>query len=306
VILTAYNTMSSLHVSIRPEALSRFVIWQGIFGQQIAASPGFVSLEYLCSSPHENRWIIVERFSDESNLQNWQNSANNQKRIKELRDLATLEGVTQKVESEPDLKSGVTEVIITHVPVDKEVEFRQWNAKIHSIEAKFEGFRGIYVQSPAQQQSGNWITLLQFDTPQNLDRWLNSSERQEVLKESASLVHSYETHRVASPYAGWFYTIPNSTEAPPVWKQTMLVLLVLFPIVMLQSKYLSPWLVSLNPSLGIFLSCLMSVTLITFPFMPLAISGLRWWIAPTTQWLNITGTLTVILLFTFEILLFWI
>lgn len=300
--------MTTFSVSIRPDCLSQFVQWQRKLSEGIAGASGFVSLEFLCTSQSTHRWVIVQRFYSKNSLEDWRNSSEYRALVKELANIASNEGVIEKCESELNLKSGVTEVIITNVPLEKEGEFRQWSAKIHSIEAQFEGFRGIYVQSPTQTRNRNWITLLQFDTPEHLDKWMDSSERKEILKESASLIQSFETHRVASPYAGWFRSLAKNESLPPVWKQTMLVLLVLFPIVMLQMKYLSPWTQALNPSLGSFLSCTMSVTLITFPMMPLAVKFLGWWLLPadiSTWRITILGTLCVLFLYIIEVLVFW-
>lgn len=210
--------------------------------------------------------------------------------------------------NEIDLKNGVTEIIVTRVPIDKEIEFREWNSKIHRVESQFKGFRSIYIQSPIETRSGNWITLLHFDTPENLDHWLESPERREILNEGAAFITSCETHRVATPYPGWFASMAKTEGMPSAWKQTMLVILVLFPIVMLQMKYLSPWTRPLNISLGTFIACTMSVTLITFPMMPIAVKCLGWWLRPGDSkhpYKKIYGTLFIFFLFLMEVLLFW-
>ena len=201
-------------------------------------------------------------------------------------------------------RGNVTEVIVTEVTPGKEEEFRMWSAKIHQAEAKFPGFRGVYIQSP--KRGGKfWITLLQFDTLENLDRWLQSSERKQVLQESSPLVSSLETHRVISSSTGWLASIAKTGELPPVWKQTMLVLLVLFPIVVFELKYLSPLTASLNPSLGTFIGNAISVTLISFPMMPIALYFLGWWLSPHSLKTSIVGSILLGLLYLAEIALFW-
>lgn len=207
------------------------------------------------------------------------------------------------------MNGGVTEVFVTQVNAENEKAYRAWIAKIHQEEAKFKGFKGVYMQSPGQNGGMNWITLLQFDTPENLDRWLNSSERQEVLSEAKPLIKSLESHRMVSAYAGWFTSIAKTEGVPSVWKQTMLVLLVLFPIVMLELKYLSLLTDGLNHSLATFIGNAISVTLIAWPMMPFAILCLGWWLTPKAKkWLqiNVTGTVIVLLLYVIEIAIFWL
>ena len=306
VISQMTTNMVSFQAAIRPKMQAEFVNWQGKFSTAISGAPGFVSLEFLCSSPKEQRWEIIQRFSDASKVAQWRESTDCMELEKLLQGLSSPEGVKEKGESETNLKNGVTEVIITHVPLEKESEFREWNAKIHQIEAQFKGFRSIYIQSPIQTGSRNWITLLQFDSPQDLDFWLKSSQRQEILREGASIMTSFESHRVASPYAGWFSSIARTEGMPSAWKQTLLVILVLFPIVMLQMKYLSPWTRQLDISLGTFLACTMSVTLISFPMMPLTVKLLGWWLKPSlTTYKTIYGVILISFLYLIEVLIFW-
>lgn len=202
----------------------------------------------------------------------------------------------------------MTEVIITKIDPQKASAYREFCAKIHQLEAKFEGFRGVYIQSPAARGGNHWITLLQFNTPENLDRWLNSKEREAILKEASPMISSLESHRIASPYAGWFYSIAKTEEVPPAWKQAMVVLLSIFPIVMLESKYLFPLTASWESATATFFANMISVSLLTFPVMPLAIRSLDWWLSPkkgTKFKTNILGAAFVLLLYLLEIALFW-
>lgn len=296
------------YVTIFPQFKSQFADWQAKLNAAIAGVNGFISLEFLASTTGHTSWIIVQRFSSRESLSLWQASCQNIELMKELHTLIVKDSFKEKIEREALQKDGVTEVIITQIHPDQEDAYRKWSAKVHQIEAKFEGFRGVYIQSPTQAQGSYWITLLQFDTPKHLDNWLQSKEREEILNESTSLISSLETHRMSSPYAGWFYDICKGQEPPSVWKQTMVVLLVLFPIVMLELKYLLPHLSELNASVATFVSNAISVTLISFPMMPIAIYLLNWWLYPNQKnpfFMNALGTLVVSLLYVVEILLLW-
>lgn len=206
------------------------------------------------------------------------------------------------------LHDSVTEVFVTEVIPEKEVEYRQWLAKIHQVESRFPGFKGIYVGPPSQGKK-NWITLLQFDSVAHLDQWLTSAERKQVLEESKELVNSLESHRLISPYACWFKSVePNPALLPAVWKQAMIVLLVLFPIVMLEFKLVNPRLTGLNISLATFIGNAISVSLVTWPMVPLAIAFLHWWLLPEGKEAlskTILGCFVVIGLYLIEILVFW-
>lgn len=303
---TERPTISILQVVLRPDSKNHFVDWQAELNAAITGFEGFVSLEFLLSSDDRFDWAIVERFTNPNSGSVWRSSVRYQELMTELRAMAEEDGIRETLEGETDLKSGVTVVIITQVNPKEEKAFREWSARIHQIEAKFPGFRGVYIQSP-DNQGQNWITLLQFDSPENLDRWLKSAERQEILNESTHFISSLETHRMVSPYAGWFSSIAKTGELPSVWKQTMIVLLVLFPIIMMELKYLSPLTGRLGTPLSTFIGNAVSVILIAFPMMPLAIYCLGWWLSPSTnrgREQTIIGSLIVCILYLLEIVFF--
>lgn len=304
----------TLKIHFPSPATNAFIDWQAKLNSTIVAFPGFVSLEILSpSNTSEHNWLIVQRFSQFKWLFNWQQSEKYQTLKEELKQIlgTDYQSNIEELNTEPSQiqSGGVTEVFVTQVTAGKENAYREWIAKIHQIEAKFPGFRGVYVQSPIPGQGHSWITLLQFDNIQHLDQWLLSSERKQVLKESDLLISSLESHRLISPYAGWFgSSIIKEGRIPSAWKQTMIVLLVLFPIVALEIKFLSPLLIHFNTSLANFIGNAISVSLVTWPMMPLAIWFLSWWLfpkEPKERLKTIWGSCFIILLYFVEIMIFW-
>lgn len=302
-----HTIVTTVHVP--PTCTKEFIDWQTKLNAEITAFPGFVSLEIISSIENEKPvWKVVQRFSSSANGSNWSQSQEYQQLIEALKKLVGPQAV-QEIESPiSNLQSGVTEVFVTQISPEKEHAFRDWIAKMHHIEAQFPGFRGMYLQSPLSKQGFNWLTFLHFDTTEHLDRWLNSPERQKILQESKGLITSLESHRVISAYAGWFSSLETTGRLPSKWKQNMIVLLVLFPIVMLEMKYLSPLTASLHSSVATFISNAISVYLLAWPFVPLAIKGLKWWLVPKAdqeRTINLLGLLTVLALYLLEILFFW-
>ena len=112
------------------------------------------------------------------------------------------------------------------------------------------------------------------------DAWLASPERARLVRESEALVEGWSSRRLAQPFAGWFRAAAPS-ETPPDWKQAMVVLLVLFPIVMLELRLLAPLTRGLNAVAGTFFANAISVGLLTWPVMPIANRALDWWLRPS-------------------------
>lgn len=302
------SNIITTQITVPKEVNDYFLNWQSQLNDMIAKFPGFLSLEIL--SPEALKipsWTVVQRFSDLDSASFWFDSQERKALFQNLSSQSTALQI-QEIKADKPNQGGVTEVIITQVDAKKADAYKKWLAKIHLAESKFPGFRGMYVQSPGNKVENHWITLLEFDTIEHLDQWLASDARKEILKELDPMITSLESHRIISPFAGWFRSIAKVGEIPPVWKQTLLVLLVLFPIVMLEFKFLNPLTKSLNISAATFLGNAISVTLISWPMMPIVIRLFKRWLTPdirTRSKANWIGTVALIALYVMEIVAFW-
>jgi uncharacterized protein len=78
------------------------------------------------------------------------------------------------------------------------------------------------------------MTMLRFDSDAHLDAWLNSEQRQQLLAETPRFSFESHTRKVHTGFDSWFTSGQRTAvEPPPVWKQNMIVLLVLYPTVFL-------------------------------------------------------------------------
>lgn len=302
------DTSLILKVNLLPNSKTAFLNWQSNFRSQISQAQGFKSLEILSPFPYQsNMWILNLRFISKEDLDLWLKSKPYEQLLKELTDYHITDSPYVISKEKPThYQGGVTEIYFMLIKPENLLKFHQWFEKIHKIEATFPGFQKIYIQAPnLQEKEEAWITLLQFDTLANLERWHNSSKRLEILKESQSFMTSKEIHRLLATFGGWFDD-KSLARNPPKWKQGMLILAVLFPIVMLQYLYLAPQLNFMTLSFKTFIQNVISVTLMTWPLLPLAIYGLKWWLElksnPAKQLLGI-GIL--LLIYGLEMALFW-
>ena len=115
-----------------------------------------------------------------------------------------------------------------------------------------------------------------------LNAWMSPAARR-VLEEAEPLIVGFEAQRVDTSFPGWVPADPATGRPPSIWKTAALVLLTLFPVVMLELKFLNPHLRGLPPSLATFIGNAISVTLTTWPLMPLAIRAFRPWLFPEGQ-----------------------
>lgn len=258
-----------------------------------AKFPGFWSGEIIPPGmAHDAEWKLIQRFSSPAEATAWQDSADRRKIIATL--AAGTNGSTPRVSDEV-VSNGDAEVataIVTDVKPGMEEQYFAWEESIQKEQAKFPGYRGVYLQPPVQGREGQWSTLLRFATPAQLETWFASPKRNELLGEAKKFVTATHFKHVNSSFPGWFPVDETTGQPPPNWKTALLIVLGLFPVVMLEMKFLSPLLASLSLSLATFISLVGSVVATTWITTPLFIKWFSWWLFPKadapkhTSWLG--------------------
>ena len=289
---------------LRPDAENPFAEWQARALTHAAGFEGFLNSE-ITPSDQGLAWNVLLRFADSARLEAWRKSETWHRLLDDAAPLLAEKSSIEIEVKEGEGGSGVVEVIITQVKAGKEAAYREWETRIQQAQSKFPGYRGSYVQPPVSGELG-WTTLMRFDTAKQLDAWLKSPERAALVKEAESLVDYAHLQRMGTSFPGWFPTDPKTGKGPPNWKAAMLVLLGLFPIVMLETRFLK---LPVNPSLGMFIGNVISVALTTYLTMPLFIKTLGWWLFPKSDAskvaVNAAGTALVCLLYAISVAALW-
>ena len=211
-----------------------------------------------------------------------------------------------KAASEYYIEKSTTEVIVSKIKEGKLDDYRAWADRMQRVQEAFPGYLGSFVQPPHQNETG-WTTVLRFKDAESLEAWMNSAQRADLLKEGEDLVSDVQIQRVDTSFPGWAPLDPTTGKPPNMWKTASLVLLTLFPVVMLEVKFLNPLLRPLNAAVGTFIGNAISVALTTWPLMPLAISAFKPWIFPEKQprWLVAISPAIVVACYLVEIALLW-
>jgi len=251
-----------------------FSTWKADFIRSATGQPGFVSVESLPKYPHQQpNTALVFTFGSEVELRNWYNQQKDRPRFAGLQ----IQNVpATSLGKDYPVHGSVTDVITNVIRPDHEREYLDWIRRIQMIQSEFPGHCGLYFQSPVyHRHTAEWLILLRFETLKDLEAWHASSVRQHLLSEAQDFVVVIQRQRVQGAFADWF---PTTSLPPPRRKQTLLVLLVIFPVVALQQRFLSPLLRSwgVNPSLSIFICNALSVHLVAWPMMPLAQFIMQW------------------------------
>ncbi|MBX9877754.1 MAG: antibiotic biosynthesis monooxygenase [Candidatus Obscuribacterales bacterium] len=297
-----------LTVQIHSGDTDKLTAWLVKMMMGAAKYPGFLSAEIIPSiSENDPQWFLVEWFRTNEDLFNWQASSDRVQLKEELSTLFAEGSLTLKEEitEQAGTRGSVATAIITAIKPGKEKEYQEWASRIKIAQSKFPGYRGTYFQPPMDNRIDNWTTLLRFDTPANLDNWFNSKERNELVLEGQQYVKSTDYHALpVSSFPGWF-PVDKKGRPPARWKTAMLVLLCLYPMAVLQFKYVRPLLEALPSEIVTFLSNLASVMIMSWFLMPFAVKQFDKWLYPSETGVsaNAKGFAIILALYTIEIAL---
>jgi uncharacterized protein len=295
---------------VRPGSEAAFAQWQVRWQSSVLASLGALSVEFWPSAPPDQMEVVaLARFTSVDALRKWRRGDRNRELVAEVAPL--VEGglamqLVGQAAVEYSVKHGVTMVMVTDIKPGKEAAYRAWADRIQKLQATFPGYIGSFVQPPQHNEPG-WTTVLRFDSAANLEGWIKSEARAAMVKESGDLVEGFHAQRVDTSFPGWVANDPATGKPPNMWKTASLILLTLFPVVMLELRFLNPPLEALNPALRTFIGNALSVTLTTWPLMPLAIWGFSAWLFPENKprWLVLTSPFILLLCYVIEIALLW-
>lgn len=161
-------------------------------------------------------------------------------------------------------------------------EFISAQAYLARACAGFSGYEGTALL--ASTTGDEQISLVRFRTGEQLSAWLRSPERTAGLGDlRSSLSKDFAVvANTTTPFATTVRTENGQTLLTPNWKSAMMVLLVLYPTVMILSRFFGPVLdgVGAAPWMALWVSQILSVTLMQWWLMPLATRPFTRWLDP--------------------------
>ena len=296
---------------VRPGCEKDFLSWQHELNRTASHYPGFVAAEVNPPTPAQPLWCVIYRFDTVSNLQAWINSATRQDRISEgqryLDGPATQQIVTGGAEA-PDT---LVTVVVTHrVPAEHVDEFLGWQDRLRLAENKFPGYRGSEIFRPIEGVQDEWTTLYRYNSAADLDRWLTSRERQQLLDEGKKF-SDFQLRTIDNSFGNWFAFDERGVQvpAPSAVKTVIAVWVGLYPTVMLLALATAP--AKLPVWEDRLFSNLLGSFVMTFVTMPFYVNPLlKGWLHPppgaSKAATNIRAALLIIPLMTFWAVFFWL
>lgn len=308
---SAAHTVHLTKLSVKDGDSGEHVDWLTRLMMVGVGSGSVLSAEIIPSNtPDENEWTLVQRFYKQNLIVEWQSNSERVKLLEEVAPKVQTNEITltEAISSSFGTVGSVAVAIVTQVKPGQESSYREFEKQFQSAQAKRRGYRGVYLQPPTKKTPGVWTTLIRFDSPDALDEWFVSDERKKLMTLAEPVVSSTDYQSVTGSFPGLVPAQDSGGKGPPNWKTALLILLGLYPIVMLEIRFLNPQLHELNSAVANFIGNSISVALTTWVTMPLLIKAFTPWLFPkkeTPTWVGPVSFALVIAIFAIEIALLW-
>lgn len=189
-------------------------------------------------------------------------------------------------------------VVSQRIAKEKSQAFLDWQKLMTEASSKFPGYERTEVFPPEEGLHDEWITLVRFDSKNNLDNWIGSETRAELNAKFNQEFGEFKMRRIGQGFDLWFQP-PQAVKIPP-WKMAMTILVALYPtLLFLQALITFPFLSNLPHVWKMLVSILLSVSMMQWFVVPFTVKHLKWWHYPegdlkVQKQITIKGVLLII------------
>jgi len=311
--MTATSVTIVTQTRVAADKADAFEHWQSRIGGIVATQPGFIKQTVLPPTPPgQLDWVILQRFASAEMALAWLRSDERQRLMAEVQPMLVGQDDVHLVnDNEPGvLPAPASAVISTRIKPGHEDAYRRWERMIAAAQARSPGFQGYRFQSPVPGVQQDWLTILRFDSEKNLQIWLDSPERKKLLEEASAFTDEFHARIVRTGFDQWFEVGTAGAPPPPAWKQNMIVLMMLYPVVFLITAWFEhPFLVGqlgMKHWSALFVDNVVSVLLFSV-VTPWVSERFAWWLRPAgrdLKW-DIAGAAVVSGFYVLCLIAFW-
>ncbi|MDG2292325.1 MAG: antibiotic biosynthesis monooxygenase [Phycisphaerales bacterium] len=168
-------------------------------------------------------------------------------------------------------------VVTRRVRPGCEAQFEQWVSRIAAAEAVLPGFLGREDIPPQPDGQDTWTHVIRFASLEDQQSWFTADEYKQLIEEVRPLCTEVHRTNPITGFGSWFRTPDDPGHgAVPTWKQTMVVVLSLYP-----SIYLITWGFTSHVqwpfATKLLVSNIISVSFLSWVALPLVRRCIGWW-----------------------------
>jgi hypothetical protein len=271
---------------IADEGFAAFARWNAKVAERLRARPGFLRQEVVPPAPPTQvDWVVILRFETAEAARSWIESEERAALLDEVRRyFLGPEDLHLLPDSGSPHETAVSAVFTYTVDPAEEEAFLAWQRQIQAAEAGFPGFLRHKIERPIAGLHEDWVVIISYASDADLDRWFASPERQAVIGAGERFLRRMRAQRLNYGFSFWFQDATSA--APPrlrIFKNNLLVLLVLYPIVSFWTFVLAPPLLEAHgtpPWLVLFIGDLLVTQLLGWLVVPTVSRAFAWWLGP--------------------------
>ncbi len=225
-------------------------------------------------------WAIAVTFESEDRLHEWLDGERWKSVMRRGTERGLLRLASDLVIVDGSVMPTGVGIVSSSVAEGMETDFHDAHRRLTQVASEFAGYEGTAVFPGAP---GQWWSLIRFRTEPQLSAWLQSPLRTEVLPDvRSSLERDFSVFAQTTPLGTTVRRVNGRTAMTPSWKTAMLLLMVLYPMVMLQSKFVAPIFgrLGMEQWLSVWLGQVLMVGLMQWWLMPTVSSWCRRWLDP--------------------------
>lgn len=261
----------------RPDLDDAFERWAEQVRSIAGTFPGHLGSELQPpSDAHPGEWVTVYRFGTQDELDRWLGSDERAALMRQGEALTDGPTREQRVSRVSQTSEVVTAVMSQRIRPENVARFREAEANIAGTMGRFPGFLSFEHSPPVSGVQDDYVISFSFTSRLDLDRWLESESRQEVLALVEPFVEGERTLSVIGGFGGWF--VAENEQPPRQWKQAVSVLIALFPTTVLLSLVQLEWFADVPWVPALFVSNVLGIAALTWLLMPRLTKWLQPWL----------------------------
>jgi antibiotic biosynthesis monooxygenase (ABM) superfamily enzyme len=284
-----------------------FDAWLSELQASARMADGFESTGASIHDDSNLEWAVAVTFQSEELLHRWLDSPDRMAVLRDGQSRGYWCRSTDLTLTEGAAPDGVG-AFRHSVATGREGDFRSAQVRLAIAGSHFPGYQGTVALPP--DAGGACLSLIRFRTGPQLAGWMRSGERSEALRGlRSSLTKDFSVVSSTTPFGTTVRFEDGRTLMTPNWKSAMILLLVLYPTVMILSRFFVPILdrVGAQPWLALWVSQIVSVSAMQWWLMPAVTRPFQRWLDPVDGAglrISVAGATVVVALYAATLTLF--
>jgi len=261
--------------------------------------PGYLGMEIYPPVPGiQDAYVSVHRYSSLRALREWMSNPERNALIEKAQELIEGDPVIGLLPGKSGSPGDVSTVIAYHVRPAKIHQFSRWRQRILKACRAAPGFKFSESFDTFGENDPIFVAIICFDSAKSHEDWLKSPIRLELLKEVHHYVVDTQIRRLGTGFEGWFGRTLGSQVTPPIkWRQALVILSALYPVISTLKHLLGPIFDVLPYSVAFLVLLTVDVAILTWIIMPQFTRVMGFWLnpKPTHRFLREVGGFAIII-----------